>query len=421
MSGFRHPLQRKRYQILGGLLFAIGLPLVIRLAFDPRLILTDNLQITVMAAAVAHVAGYFVYRRLGAFPGVAATGAILPTFALTYGAVFLLIFFFRFDYSRFQAAGSFLMSVSWYFWLGPFTRRRTPYRLAIVPGGQVEQVRSIPRVAWHLLDAPNAPPGRVHGVVVDLRSNLSDDWERFIADCALAGIPVYHVKQIMESLTGRVAIEHLSENTLGSINPNMAYFALKGGLDRLGAAIVLLLLWPLLLLVALAIRLESPGLSMFRQERVGYRGKTFTVYKFRSMRDDVPEAKDAAEREQAITRDRDPRITRFGRFLRRTRIDELPQLLNVLRGEMSWIGPRPEAAVLSRWYQDELPFYRYRHIVKPGITGWAQVNQGHVAEINEVLEKLHYDFYYIKNFSPWLDIVITLRTIRIMLTGFGAR
>ena len=118
MKGFRHPLQRKRYQILGGLLFAIGLPLAIRLAFDPRLILTSNLQITVMAAAVAHVTGYFTYRRLGSFPGVAATGAILPTFALTYGTVFLLIFFFRLDYSRFQAAGSFLMSVSWYFGVG---------------------------------------------------------------------------------------------------------------------------------------------------------------------------------------------------------------------------------------------------------------------------------------------------------------
>ncbi|MGB3831168.1 MAG: exopolysaccharide biosynthesis polyprenyl glycosylphosphotransferase [Mesorhizobium sp.] len=418
----RHPLQRKRYQILGGLLFAIGLPLAIRLALDPRLILSNNLQITVTAAAFAHVSGYFVYRRLGAFPGVAATGAILPTFALTYGAVFLLIFFFRFDYSRFQAAGSFLMSVSWYFGVGLFMRRRAPYRLAIVPGGQVEQVRSIAGVTWRPLGAPDAPlPARIHGVVVDLRSDLSDAWERFIADCALAGTPVYHVKQIMESLTGRVAIEHLSENTLGSINPNMAYFAVKGAIDRLGAAIVLLALSPLLLGVALAIRIESLGPALFRQERVGYRGETFTVFKFRTMRADTAGSKDISERERAITQDGDPRITRLGRFLRRTRIDELPQLLNVLRGEMSWIGPRPEAAVLSQWYQGELPFYRYRHIVRPGITGWAQVNQGHVAQVDEVLDKLHYDFYYIKNFSPWLDIVITLRTIKIVLTGFGAR
>jgi lipopolysaccharide/colanic/teichoic acid biosynthesis glycosyltransferase len=128
-----------------------------------------------------------------------------------------------------------------------------------------------------------------------------------------------------------------------------------------------------------------------------------------------------AARDKAITREGDPRITRIGRVLRRSRLDELPQLINILRGERSWIGPRPEAVVLSRWYDAELAFYPYRHIVRPGITGWAQVNQGHVADVDEVHEKLHYDFYYIKNFSPWLDLVIVMRTIRIMLTGFGAK
>ena len=122
-----------------------------------------------------------------------------------------------------------------------------------------------------------------------------------------------------------------------------------------------------------------------------------------------------------MTKQGDPRVTRLGRWLRLTRIDEVPQIINILRGEMSWIGPRPEALVLSQWYERELPFYRYRHIVIPGITGWAQVNQGHVSEVGDVHEKLHYDFYYIKNFSPWLDVVILLRTIETMLTGSGAR
>lgn len=420
-NGGVHPFQRTRYQLLGGLLFAIGVPLLIRMVFEPSVIFSINHQVTITAATIAHVVGYFVYRRLGAFPGVAATGAILPTFALTYGTVFLLIFFFRFDYSRFQAAGSFLMSVSWYFGLSQFMRRHDVYRLAIVPGGQVEQVNALPRVAWRPLLSPNAPLERVHGVIADLRCDLSDEWERFIADCALAGTPVYHYKQIIESLTGRVAIEHLSENTLGSINPNMAYFAVKETLDRLGAAVVLLALFPFLLAVMLAICIESPGGALFRQQRVGYRGETFTVFKFRTMRVESPHGGDASERDLAITRKGDPRVTQLGRFLRRSRIDELPQLLNVLRGEMSWIGPRPEAVVLSKWYQDELPFYRYRHIVRPGITGWAQVSQGHVAQVDEVLEKLHYDFYYIKNFSPWLDIVITIQTLKIILTGFGAR
>jgi lipopolysaccharide/colanic/teichoic acid biosynthesis glycosyltransferase len=152
---------------------------------------------------------------------------------------------------------------------------------------------------------------------------------------------------------------------------------------------------------------------------MGYGGRTVTMFKFRSMTHRPEQTEDP--RAAAVTRNADQRVTRVGRFLRRYRIDELPQAFNVLRGEMSWIGPRPEAIPLSLWYERELPFYRYRHIVRPGITGWAQVNQGHVAEVDDVLWKLHYDFYYIKNFSFWVDLLIVARTIRTMLTGFGAR
>jgi lipopolysaccharide/colanic/teichoic acid biosynthesis glycosyltransferase len=127
------------------------------------------------------------------------------------------------------------------------------------------------------------------------------------------------------------------------------------------------------------------------------------------------------EREAAITSDGDERITRVGQVLRTLRLDELPQIFNILKWQMSWIGPRPEAQVLSVWYTSEIPFYRYRHVVKPGISGWAQVNQGHVAGVGEVHRKLQYDFYYIKYFSPWLDLLILLRTIKTMLTGFGSR
>jgi lipopolysaccharide/colanic/teichoic acid biosynthesis glycosyltransferase len=123
----------------------------------------------------------------------------------------------------------------------------------------------------------------------------------------------------------------------------------------------------------------------------------------------------------AITDDGDKRVTRVGRILRKFRVDELPQIFNILKFEMSWIGPRPEAEVLSRWYQREIPFYRYRHVVKPGISGWAQVNQGHVADVEQVHRKLQYDFYYIKYFSPWLDLLILVRTIKTIITGFGSR
>jgi lipopolysaccharide/colanic/teichoic acid biosynthesis glycosyltransferase len=170
-------------------------------------------------------------------------------------------------------------------------------------------------------------------------------------------------------------------------------------------------------LVAIAIRLDSKGPVLFRQKRVGHAGKSITVYKFRTMRPiEIEDELDAA-----ITKDGDDRVTRVGHWLRMLRLDELPQIFNILKWQMSWIGPRPEAEVLSVWYTSELPFYRYRHVVKPGISGWAQVNQGHVAEVDEVHRKLQYDFYYIKYFSPWLDLLILFRTIKTMLTGSGAK
>lgn len=213
-------------------------------------------------------------------------------------------------------------------------------------------------------------------------------------------------------------IAHLSENTLGSINPNAGYIKLKQVIDWVMALVTLVAFFPFALVLALLIKLDSPGPVIFRQQRMGFRGLPFTMYKFRTM---VDGGSSGAAVEGAITRPGDKRITRIGSFLRRTRIDELPQLVNILRGEMSWIGPRPEAVSLSQWYERELPFYRYRHIVRPGITGWAQINQGHVAQIDEVHQKLHYDFYYIQNFSPWLDVVIVLRTCGVVLTGFGSR
>ncbi|RUV97136.1 polyprenyl glycosylphosphotransferase [Mesorhizobium sp. M5C.F.Ca.IN.020.14.1.1] len=407
-----------RFQLLGGLTAAIVVPALIRMAFGPGALLSTNMQVTILAAFIAHTSGYFFYKRIGNFPGVAAAGYILPTFALTYGLVFVTIFFFRFDYSRFQAAASFIQSTLWYFGLSLATRRLDSYRLAVIPGGDVDRLESIPGVHWHRVDSPETVVEDASGVVADLRADLSEEWERYIADRALSGTPVYHVKQITESLTGRVEIEHLSENTLGSLNPNHAYLKMKQDIDWVSALFILIVFSPLFLFVAMAIRLDSAGPALFRQKRMGYRGNIYEVYKFRTMK---LSAAVGDEKEEAITKTGDERITRLGQFLRKSRIDELPQALNILRGEMSWIGPRPEALVLSKWYEAELPFYRYRHIVRPGITGWAQVNQGHVAAVDDVLEKLHYDFYYIKNFSPWLDVLIVFRTIRTMLTGFGAR
>lgn len=254
------------------------------------------------------------------------------------------------------------------------------------------------------------------GLVADF-SAAPPEREALLADAAVQGRMVYQVKQLNESLTGRVAIDHLSENSFGSLVPARGYFHLKSLGDLAFALVVLPFALPVLGAIALAVKLDSPGPILFRQRRVGRAGAPFDMLKFRTM---VHRTAGSAI-DEVITADGDPRVTRVGARLRRSRLDELPQILNIIMGEMSWIGPRPEAEALSTWYTGEIPFYRYRHVVRPGITGWAQVNQGHVATVDEVHAKLQYDFYYVKYFSAWLDILIAFRTVKTMTTGFGSR
>jgi lipopolysaccharide/colanic/teichoic acid biosynthesis glycosyltransferase len=312
----------------------------------------------------------------------------------------------------------FLLHVFWLYLLYVFAERNVRRRFAVVPYGAIEHLERIESVEWMRLRRPRLQDTRgCHAIVADFSDGLPDEWEAFLADAALAGRVVYQVKQLWESLSGLTEIEHLSENSFGSLVPMRGYFYLKSMLDFAWALGLLPLALPLMAAIAVAIPLDSKGPVLFRQKRVGHAGRHIIVYKFRTMR---PVDADQ-ERGTAMAGHDDARITRVGRVLRKLRLDELPQIINILKWEMSWIGPRPEAEVLSRWYTSEIPFYRYRHVVKPGITGWAQVNQGHVAGVEDVHRKLQYDFYYIKYFSPWLDVLIVFRTIKTVLTGWGAR
>ncbi len=411
-------LGRTRVQIAGALLFGVLVPVTLRWGADLDGWLLPEQITTIVATTIAITLGLIGLRQLARLPGVEESIYCVPALLVSFLLVLAALLMLRVEYNRYLFPTSFALTIVWVFVAHALNRRYRTVRLAIVPGGEVDTLTAIREVEWLPLDAPTLPKGRLNGLIVDLRQDLDPRWERFIADCALAGIRIFHVKQIRESLTGRLEITHLSENTLGSINPDALYLKIKQGVDWILALVALVLLFPALLLVGLVIRMESPGPAIFRQMRVGFRGQPFEVLKFRTMRHDGGPGDTL---DSAVTTDTDPRITRLGKFLRRTRIDELPQLINVLRGEMSWVGPRPETVPLSQWYDNQLSFYRYRNIVRPGISGWAQVNQGHVAGVDQTLEKLHYDFYYIKNFSPWLDMLIAFRTVAIMVSGIGAR
>ena len=413
---------RLRWQMFWGVVAAAIAPLA-RLAlvgFDNSgqgLVASTN---AFWGGLIAIFLGIFLIRNVGRYPGVEKAAAIIPGFSASFGVLVVVLLMMRLDYSRWVLAGAYGSAIA-IFYLGyaqVFGRKKLT--IGIVP---LEEngwdPRTIDGVEWVTLTSPGQQVEGLEAVAVDLRRDMPIEWERRIADFALADIPVYHSKHLIESLTGRVELEHLSETSFGTLSPPTAYMLTKHVFDGIAAAIALLVLALPLAVVALLVRLDSPGPAIFRQQRIGFRGKPFIVYKFRTMR---TEARAEAEaRNNAITQVNDDRITRLGRILRQTRIDELPQIVNVLKGQMSWIGPRPEATVLSNWYEAEIPFYRYRHVVRPGITGWAQVMQGHVADVEGVRSKLYYDFYYIKNFSLWIDSLIVFRTLITMLTGFGAK
>jgi lipopolysaccharide/colanic/teichoic acid biosynthesis glycosyltransferase len=409
---------RVRFQLGIGLLLAVITPYLVRFRQEYGQPDMDSINNSLVGTIVALIGGYYAFRRVSHYPGVRASYHILPTFAVSYGLILAVFFFARLDYSRLHFLTSFMLCVFWYYVVYFKLQRQQTLRIGIVPFGEVAQLQKIPDVSWTELSGDGQESGDYDAIVADLRADIPDEWERFLADRALAGTLVMHVKQMEESLTGRVAIEHLSENNLGSLIPGIIYAKVKRLGDLALAAVAIPLLAPVMLIAVIAVKVDSRGPILFVQQRMGYQGQPFRMFKFRTMTQG-PAADDA--RLAAMTRDADDRVTRIGKYLRRYRIDELPQIVNIFKGEMSWIGPRPEAVPLSRWYENELPFYRYRHIVRPGITGWAQVKQGHVAEVGDVLWKLQYDFYYIKNFSFWLDLLIVARTARTVLSGFGAR
>ena len=411
-------LIRKRFQFAGALVVGALLPWFARGPLLPGKMFEAASLNTLFGNSIAVAIAFWTRLSIETYPGIRRSSVILPAALTGHGVVVVWFVLTRFPYDRVGLAAGIVLHVAWLYFLYIRAERKVRRRIAVVPFGATDRLVQIDTVDWHMLKRPHLHDTRsCNAIVADFSAQLPDEWEAFLADAALAGRIVYQVKQLSESLTGRVELEHLSENSFGSLVPALGYFYLKGLIDFLFALVLLPLALPLMALVAIAIRIDNKGPILFRQQRVGHAGRPIIVYKFRTMR--LVEAED--ERSAAMTKDGDDRITRLGHLLRRLRLDELPQIFNILKWQMSWIGPRPEARVLSLWYTSEIPFYRYRHVVKPGISGWAQVNQGHVAEVGEVHRKLQYDFYYIKYFSPWLDALIFFRTIKTMLTGWGAR
>lgn len=368
-------------------------------------------------SVAASSATLLVLRQVGSILGIALSRWVLPVYFTAFGCLAGLFFLVRLPYSTILLGLSFAFSVLGFFALTSLMARHRRATCYVIPRGRAAKIDFASSLRTIMLDHPRMPASKRAVVVADMHADLGDEWERFLTEAALQGHPIYHIAQLREAMTGQVQFDHLSENSFGALIPTLTYNKLKRLIDLVCAIVVLPILLPLLALVGIAIKLDSPGPAFFVQRRMGYRGKFFRMIKFRTM----TVTENGENRIASVTQHNDQRVTRIGRLLRPTRIDELPQVFNILRGEMSWIGPRPEAVSLSSEYASKIANYRYRHLVRPGLSGWAQVNQGHVTSVEDVQAKLCYDFYYVKNVSLWLDIVIALRTLNVIVTGFGAK
>lgn len=404
------------FQLMVGWLIVLGLPAVITwgLPFWGHL---DPVRVnTLWAVGLSFLLVVLVLHRLGRFSGGSIMSHIAPVVTSVFLAAFAVLFFTRSGYSRPVLLSAYGLSLLWCY-AGYFVGRRyRRIKVAVVPMEPPCTLDSGPNFEIRYLTEPDLHGVRYDALVADLRGpSMTPEWERFLARCILAQIPVYHVRQVAEGLTGRVRIDHLSENEVGTLLPSPLYTMSKRLIDIAAVLLTLPVTLPLMIATAIAVRVDSPGPALFIQNRVGLGNRDFRIYKFRSMRVDA-EAKGAR-----LASEGDNRITRVGAFIRKTRLDELPQLWNVLKGDMSLIGPRPEQRVFVEQFDAEIPFYIYRHVVRPGITGWAQVMQGYAGDADATRVKIQHDFYYIKHFSLWLDILIAFKTVRILLTGWGAR
>ena len=386
---------------------------------------------SLLLASVGVLLAMLGLQKLAEFPGQRSLGYVLPTLVMVMIALAGLLIVFRLPYSLYYLSFASLIGVVFFFASYLLEQKISESSMAYIPLGRCIDIEQRIPIQWYRIDSPsqtisqltlstqadaNATLLPIQAIVADLSTpQLDSEWQRFLTRQTLQGMPVYNYQQIYESLTGRSPIQHLHENDLGSLLPSQSYLHIKQIIDMLAVLAIAPIVVPIALITALIIRLESRGNAIFVQERVGQGGRLFKIYKFRSMTTDAE--KDGAK----LAQENDARVTRVGKFIRKTRIDELPQFINVLKGDMSLIGPRPEQLSFVKDFEQKIPFYNYRHIVKPGTSGWAQVTQGYAGNEDETALKIQYDFYYIKHISFALDILIVFKTIQTMLTGFGAR
>ncbi|GAM63369.1 bacterial sugar transferase [Vibrio ishigakensis] len=325
----------------------------------------------------------------------------------------VLIAFLRIDYSRPILLSGFIFSFVWLAGYRLFQIRNMGLKLHSFSSvenslfSDFESVHLIPTSKETLVTSIGL------GVVSDFHKPLSDNDKRLLAECSLHDIPIYHADLLLERLSKTVETEKLNPISISLFNPNPIYLKAKQAIETSIVLLTIPMWLPVACILTFIIKVSDPKEpALFKQLRTGYQGKPFSMYKFRTMSSSEDEHESFATSQQH-------RVSKLGGWLRKTRLDEIPQFLNVLKGDMSLVGPRPEQPGLAEQFQQTIPFYGYRHSVKPGITGWAQTEQGYTDDEDSTSTKLSYDLYYIKNLNIHLDLYILIKTLNVVLLRKG--
>jgi lipopolysaccharide/colanic/teichoic acid biosynthesis glycosyltransferase len=292
--------------------------------------------------------------------------------------------------------------------------RLLPRRIGVLGDSPLDPFQRHPGLDAVRIDTSSIEDLSFDAIVTNLRQDVNPKTTHLLALLAQKRITAYDADSFIEILWGRIPLSNLTSIEIESFIPPALYVGVKRVIEIALILALLPLLVVLSLAISFAIKLDSPGPIIFRQQRTGFQGEAFTMLKFRSMVKQQDQINRFAEKE-------DNRVTRVGKLIRRLRLDEVPQLWNVICGEMSLIGPRPEQIQFTERFEKLIPFYGFRHMIRPGVTGWSQVMYGYAASDDQTRAKLEFDFYYIKHMSAWLDILVLVKTLRTIILGSGVR
>lgn len=378
-------------------------------------------QFTLLYAIIAISASSIMSSLLLKYPSKYIEFTTIAINSTSFSLVTLFLVIGRLPYHRPDIIIYFFVSTVVFFCSSWLFKRKRKYIFLQLPIGKKIEFRSSPnvRVFGHKIRTATALKKslllKIDGIIIDFSLDIPNKWQLFIGNACVNGARIYDRSDIIERIDGYVPYENFIHIVGQWKFTSELYLYLKRFIDLTLSVILAPVFLPIIIISLILIKIDSPGPGLFIQKRVGRYGRVFKIYKLRTMfhEDSIIPIINA--------HDQDPRITRIGRALRKYRIDEFPQLFNVLLGDMSWIGPRPETDELTKKYVNEIPLYSYRNVVRPGISGWAAINQGYVGSVSETIHKLNYDLFYIKNISLELDLLIFIKTINVILTGFGSK